>query len=233
MPKTIVVDRPSTVQRSPADKVAYYCRYPKKKRNAKIKNIVSKALAQRGLNKVEYKYKDELNNSGVASNSGLWASSHNFLNDIIQGDGHSDRDGFEIQPVSLTMKISATCLNGLSAYCRLILIRWDGISAPTALNDIFTSWTSPLDCTTNLYHVENRSYFKVLMDKRFDISSLADSDGRYICDSYHDLRKHKPCKYTSSITTGDANMTQGRYYLIYFATDTVTLNFSNRFKFTG
>lgn len=194
--------------------------------------VVSKALKERGLKKLEFKYLSELGNSAIAGSSALWASSYNFLNPIAQGDNHNNRDGYEIQPVAVQIKLSASCLNGTSANLRILLIRWDAIAPPTSLGDFFESPTTPIDITTSLFNLENRSYFSVYVDKRVDITNLADSDGRYLFDYYLDCRSHKPCKFIGGLA-GEGQMTQGRYYLLYMATDSVTLNFSNRFLFTG
>lgn len=208
-------------------------KYVKKTVTAKVaQQVVSKALKERGLKKLEFKYLSELANSATAGSSALWASSKNFLNPVAQGTAHNQRDGFQIQPVGLQLKLAAECLDGVSANIRILLVRWDGIAAPTQLSDFFESPTTPLDITNSLYNMENREYFHVYYDRRRDISNLADDDGRWLIDTYVDCKSHRPCKFTSGL--GDeSSMTQGRYYLLYFASQPVTIKFSNRFLFTG
>lgn len=199
------------------------------------KKVVDKALKQRGLKSVEPKYYTELNNGGVAQDTTIWAASSNIVNPIAQSDQHNGRDGYQIQPVRFEAKGVISVFNGVSATVRILFIRWDDTAIPS-LADIFESPSTPNSLPTALFNEEKRKHFKVYYDKRFVLSSLADSYGRQLFDIKVNCRSHKPVIYTSGAYSESA-FTQGRYYLLYMsdvsASNGPLVDWVQRFYYTG
>lgn len=199
------------------------------------KKVVDKALKQRGLKTVEPKYYSELGNLGVAQNTTIWAASSNIANPIVQSDQHNGRDGYQIQPVRYEAKGVLSVSNGYSGTARVLFIRWDDTAIPT-LADIFESPSTPNSLPTALFNQEKRKHFKVYYDKRFVLSSLADSYGRQLFDIKVNCRSHKPVIYTTGAYSESA-FTQGRYYLLYMSDNDATngplIEWTQRFFYTG
>lgn len=226
--------------RAPKPKRRSYASYaPRDSRGRIMKkvatSVVSKALKVRGLNTVESKYITELNNTGIMQNTTTWAASSNLINPISQSDAHNGRDGYVIQPVYIQVRGMISCSNGVSGLARVLLIRWDDTAVPS-MSDIFESPATPTALPNALFNVEKRKHFKVLYDRSFIVSSLADSAGRHYFKINVNCKSHKPVIYTTGAFS-ESGMSQGRYYVIYMsnidATNGPLLDFTNRFYYTG
>jgi len=234
MGRTICIDNENAGKRPSGRTLSKYRSRQAKAKNKTVSKLVKKALTRRGLGHYEQKYKTELNNTGVMGNTLVWASSSNVMNEIQQGDGHADRDGFRIQPVRIQARIHVACANGTSALARILIIRWDDTAVPT-MADIFESPATSVCAPNAMFNLEKRKMFKVYFDRTFDITSLADADGRRSFNISIDCKSHKECVYTSSLFDV-ANMTQGRYYILYFsnqASNGPNIEWTSRFTFTG
>lgn len=201
----------------------------------KMAKVVRKELKDRGILRPELKYYTEFANTAVLQDDLIWANHSNFLNPIAQGDAHNQRDGFDIQPIKLEIKIQLQQFSNNVGIARILVIRWEDEDEPI-LGHIFEDPTSTGLLINCLYNPFWKNSYKILFDKSYPLAGTFNNNtGSIPVDLSINLKNHGLVKYTDNSGTV-ANVHQGRYYLVYMSDRASAqgpiMNFTNRFYYT-
>lgn len=185
---------------------------PKQRKPQSISQKLAKLEKQVKLNADEWKYFD-LASSGTAIVTATLA----LLNGLVPGDGATNRDGRQVNVQSIQAKfraendVTSAGVDTRNTVRFIIFVdKQSNAAAPAAADILDLTSASAIDTMRNL---NNRKRFKILMDRRYAISSAGPAN---IVDEFYIKRTNLVDTIFNAGTAGTiADITSGSIYLLY------------------
>lgn len=192
---------------------------PKQRKQPTLSQKLAKLEKQVRINADEWKMVEN-----TAASTAIVTATLQLLNGLVPGDSINQREGRQVQIQSIQMKfrgendVTSAGVDTRSTLRFIIAIdKQANAAAPAAADILDLSSSSAVDAMRNL---NNRKRFKILMDRRYAISSAGPAN---FVDEFYIKRANLCDTVFNAGTAGTiADITSGSIYLLYCSDTNIT-----------